>query len=147
MNIMDIKVVIRCKRKNYVPHKIAYLAENPLKREFFAENPIEKLLTDVTEFGLTNGSKRYLSAIYDLWSKKIVAYKTRNRNDNPLVLDTMGQIIDNVNPKTTMIHSDRGSQYTSHAFNKIVTDNNLIHSTSRVSKCVDNALWKVFEVP
>ena len=144
MNIMGIKAVIRRKRKNYVPHKIAHWAENLLKREFFAENPMEKLLTDVTEFRLTNGSKRYLSAIYDLRSKKIVAYKTSNRNDNPLVLDTMEQIIDNVNPKTTMIHSDRGSQYTSHAFNKIVTDNHLIHSMSRVSKCIDNGPMEGF---
>ena len=68
MNIMGIKAGIRRKKKNYVPHKITYLAENLLNREFFAENPLEKLLTDVTVFRLKNGSKRYLSAIYDLRS-------------------------------------------------------------------------------
>lgn len=144
MNIMGIKAVIRRKRKNYVPHKVEHLAKNLLNREFMANNPMEKLLTDVTEFKLTNGTKRYLSAIYDLGSKKIVAYKTSNRNDNTLVLDTMKQILDDVKPKTTLIHSDRGSQYTSHAFNKIVTDNELIHSMSRVSKCIDNGPMEGF---
>ena len=101
-------------------------------------------MTDVTEFKLTNGAKRYLSAIYDLGSKKIVAYKTSNRNDNPLVLDTVEQITDEVKPGTTLIHSDRGSQYTSHAFHKVVEDKDLIHSMSRVSKCVDNGPMEGF---
>lgn len=138
MNIMGIKAVIRRKRKNYVPHEVVHVAENILNRDFRAENPMEKLLTDVTEFKLTNGTKRYLSAILDLGSKKIVAYKTSNRNDNPLVLETMKQITDDIKPGTTLIHSDRGSQYTSHAFNKVIKDNDLIHSMSRVSKCIDN---------
>lgn len=150
MKIMGIQAVIRRKRKNYVPHQIEHVAENLLNREFHADKPMEKLLTDVTEFKLTNGSKRYLSAIYDLGIKKIIAYKTSNHNDNPLVLDTMKQILDDVKPETTLIHSDRGSQYTSHAFNKIVEDNELIHSMSRVSKCIDNGpmegFWGILKV-
>lgn len=144
MNIMGIKAVIRQKRKNYVPNKIIHLAENILNRDFLADSPMEKLLTDVTEFKLTNGTKRYLSAILDLGSKKVIAYQTSNRNDNPLVLDTIKQITDDVKPGTTLIHSDRGSQYTSHAFNKVIKDNELIHSMSRVSKCIDNGPMEGF---
>jgi len=144
MNIMGIQAVIRRKRKNYIHHKVAHSAENILDRNFWADNPMEKLLTDVTEFKLTNGTKRYLSAILDLGSKKIVAYQTSNCNDNPLVLNTMKQITDAVKPKTTLIHSDRGSQYTSHAFKKVVQDNGLVHSMSRVSKCIDNGPMEGF---
>lgn len=144
MNFMGITAVIRRKRKNYVPNKIIHLAENILDRDFMADNPMEKLLTDVTEFKLTNGTKRYLSAILDLGSKKIIAYQTSTRNDNPLVLDTMKQITDDLKPGTTLIHSDRGSQYTSHAFNKVIEDNELIHSMSRVSKCIDNGPMEGF---
>ena len=50
----------------------------------------------------------------------------------------MKQITDDIKPGTTLIHSDCGSQYTSHAFNKVIKDNDLIHSMSRVSKCIDN---------
>lgn len=96
-------------------------------------------MTDVTEFRLTNGKKRYLSAIYDLGTKKIIAYQMSNRNDHPLVLNTMKQILSDVKPETTFIHSDRGSQYTSHAFNK------MIHIVCRVSQNVSTTvLWKVF---
>lgn len=144
MRIMGITAVIRRKRRNYVPHKAAHVAENILNRDFHAERPMEKLLTDVTEFRLTNGTKRYLSAIYDLGSKKIVAYKTSHRNDNTLVLDTLKQILGDVKPETTLIHSDRGSQYTSHAFNKMIKDHQIIHSMSRVSKCIDNGPMEGF---
>lgn len=105
---------------------------------------MEKLLTDVTEFKLINENKRYLSAILDLVSKKIVAYKMSNRNNNPLFLDTMKQITDDVKPGTTLIHSDCGSQYTSYAFHKVIEDNDLIHSMLRVSKCIDNRLMEGF---
>ena len=144
MKMMEIQAVIRRNRKNYVPHQVEHVAENLLNRKFHADKPMEKLLTDLTEFKLTNGSKRYLSAIYNLGVKKIIAYKTSNHNDNPLVLDTMKQILDDVKPETTLIHSDRGSQYTSHAFNKIVEDTELIYSMSRVSKCIDNGLMEGF---
>lgn len=144
MKIMGITAVNRRKKKNYVPHKAVHVAENLLNRQFYAEHPMEKLLTDVTEFRLTNGTKRYLSAIYDLGSKKIVAYKTSHRNDNPLVLDTLQQILDDVKPETTLIHSDRGSQYTSHAFNQTIKNHEIIHSMSRVSKCIDNGPMEGF---
>ena len=54
------------------------------------------------------------------------------------------QITDDVKPGTTLIHSDRGSQYTTHAFNKVIEDNELIHSMSRVSKCIDNGPMEGF---
>lgn len=138
MKTMGITAVIRRKRKNYVPHKATHVAENILNREFHAEKPMEKLLTDVTEFRLTNGKKRYLSAIYDLGTKKIITYQMSNCNDNTLVLHAMKQILSDVKPETTFIHSDRGSQYTSHTFNKMIKENKRIHSMSRVSKCIDN---------
>ena len=144
MNIMGIKAIIRRKRENYIPHNSVHLAENVLDRNFLAKNPMEKLLTDVTEFRLTNGAKRYLSAIYDLGSKKIIAYKTSHHNDNLLVLDTMEQIVDEMKPGTTLIHSDRGYQYTSHAFNQVIKDRQFIHSMSRVSKCIDNGPMEGF---
>ena len=56
----------------------------------------------------------------------------------------MKQILDDVKPETTLIHSDSESQYTSHAFNKIVEDNELIHRMSRVSKCIDNGPMEGF---
>lgn len=93
----DIKSTIKyanngCTRNAANPQ---YLAENLLNREFHADKPNEKWLTDVTEFKwyeLKNGEwikhKVYLSAILDLYDRRIVSYVIRNSNDNALVYDT-----------------------------------------------------------
>ena len=67
-----------------------YLAENLLNRQFYAEKPNEKWLTDVTEFKWYEGievHKLYLSAILDLCDRRIVSYVLSEHNDNPLVSD------------------------------------------------------------
>jgi len=64
-----------------------YLAENLLNRQFYAEKPNEKWLTDVTEFKWYEGievHKLYLSAILDLCGRRIVSYVLSESNDNPL---------------------------------------------------------------
>ena len=68
-----------------------YIAENLLNRDFHAEKPNEKWVTDVTEFKWYEGieiHKIYLSAILDLYDRRIVSYVIRDRNDIPLVFDT-----------------------------------------------------------
>lgn len=66
-------------------------AENILNRNFHADKPNEKWLTDVTEFKWYRGPeihKLYLSAILDLYDRRIVAYKIGTSNNNKLVFDT-----------------------------------------------------------
>lgn len=66
MKSINMKSVIRRKKRNYVPSTPQVTAENILNREFNADKPNQKWLTDVTEFKLTDGTKAYLSAILDL---------------------------------------------------------------------------------
>ena len=66
-----------------------HIAKNYLHREFHAEKPNEKWLTDVSEFKYYNGievHKVYLSAILDLYDRRIVSFKISDHNDNPLVI-------------------------------------------------------------
>ena len=73
-----------------------YFAENLLNRQFHAEKPNEKWLTDVTEFKWYEGvevHKLYLSAILDLCDRRIVSYVLSERNDNPLVYKTFNQAV------------------------------------------------------
>ena len=68
-----------------------YIAENILNREFTADAPNEKWLTDVTEFHYYIGIEKhkvYLSAILDLYDRRIVAYRIGDSNNNLLVFDT-----------------------------------------------------------
>ncbi len=124
-----------------------YIAENLLNREFRAEKPNEKWATDVTEFKWYEGievHKVYLSAILDLYDRRIVAFVIRDRNDNPLVFDTLDQaIVDNPGAKP-LFHSDRGFQYTNRVFRQKLMDAGMTQSMSRVGKCIDNGPMEGF---
>ena len=124
-----------------------YLAENVLARNFYAEHPNEKWLTDVTEFKWYCGDEKrklYLSAILDLCDRRIVAYVIRDRNDNPLVFDTFDLAVA-ANPDAhPLFHSDRGFQYTNNVFHTKLTNVGMVQSMSRVGKCIDNGPMEGF---
>jgi len=105
---------------------------------------MEELLTDITEFKYGQNSKAYLSALLDLGSNKIIAYQLSRKNYNLLVKNTVHQLLPWIKPGKTMIHSDRGYQYTSNGFNQFVHKQGIIHSMSRVGKCIDNGPMENF---
>lgn len=124
-----------------------HIAENLLNREFHAERPNMKWLTDVTEFKYYIGAevhKVYLSAILDLCDRRIVSYIIRDRNDNPLVFDTLDAAIA-ANPEAhPLFHSDRGFQYTNRTFYTKLRKAGMTQSMSRVGKCIDNGPMEGF---
>lgn len=145
MKLLGLQAVIRRKKYQHNPSKPQHVADNILNREFQAEYaPMEVLLTDVTEFKYGEASKAYLSAILDYGAKEIVAYKLSKQNNNALVHDTVTQLNDSLIPTITLIHSDRGFQYTSHFFHEFVEEKQLIQSMSRVGKCIDNGPMEAF---
>lgn len=129
-----------------------YIAENLLNREFHADKPNEKWLTDVTEFKWYEGievRKIYLSAILDLYDRSIIAHIISRRNDNKLVFDTFQRAVD-ANPEATPIfHSDRGFQYTGKPFQIKLDEQGMTQSMSRVGCCIDNGptegLWGIIK--
>jgi len=136
--------VIRKKKKTYVPSTPQVTAENLLNRNFNAEKPNQKWLTDVTEFKLTDGKKVYLSAIFDLGDKSIVSYVLGHSNNNQLVFDTFDlAVASNPNAKP-LFHSDRGFQYTNRQFKNKLDTISAIQSMSRVSRCIDNGPMEGF---
>ncbi len=139
-----MKSVIRKKRKNYIPSTPEITAENILNREFHADKPNQKWLTDVTEFKLTNGQKAYLSAILDLGDKSIVSYVLGRFNNNQLVFDTFDLAVA-ANPDAhPLFHSDRGFQYTNRLFKNKLETIGATQSMSRVSRCIDNGPMEGF---
>ena len=124
-----------------------YIAENLLNREFQADAPNEKWLTDVTEFKYyENGEKKkvYLSAILDLYDRRIVSYVIRDRNDNTLVFDTFDQAIKQEPDAHPLFHSDRGFQYTNRVFHQKIENAGMTQSMSRVGRCIDNGPMEGF---
>ncbi|WP_214798981.1 IS3 family transposase [Exiguobacterium sp. s50] len=140
MHIHGIQSIIRRKRKKHKKSTPQHVAENLMNREFSASRPDEKWCTDVTEFKYGSGKKAYLSAIIDLYDGSIVAYRIGRSNNNVLVFQTMMPAIAGLRSGAgPMIHSDRGFQYTSRGFKRMVEDAGLTHSMSRVGRCIDNA--------
>lgn len=144
MKHMGIKAIIRQRNKSYKPSNGAYTAENILNRNFKASQPNEKWLTDVTEFRYGKNSKAYLSAILDLNNKRIVSYKIGRANNNELVFDTLNEAIEGLSGEHLLLHSDRGVQYTSYGFKRIMANAELQHSMSRPGKCIDNGPMESF---
>ncbi|QPT47696.1 IS3 family transposase [Macrococcoides caseolyticum] len=140
----NIKALIRQKKKKYIRSTPETTALNVLNREFQQDKPNKVWLTDVTEFKLRNGKKVYLSAIYDLGSKKIISYEISQRNDNPLVFKTFNKAINKHDTEGIIFHSDRGFQYTNRNFNKKIQEAKMIQSMSRVSRCIDNGPMEGF---
>lgn len=125
-----------------------FIAENVLNRDFHADNPNEKWVTDVTEFkygtSFDDIHKLYLSVILDLCDRRPVAYVLGDSNNNQLVFDTFDQAV-TLNPDAKPIfHSDRGYQYTSRAFHHKLEQAGMTQSMSRVAHCTDNGPMEGF---
>ena len=146
---LNIKSTIKyanngCTRQSANPQ---YIAENILNREFRADAPNEKWLTDVTEFHYYVGLEKhkiYLSAILDLYDRRIVSYAIREHNNNTLVFDTLDMAIKENPNAHPLFHSDRGFQYTSRIFHTKLENAGMTQSMSRVAKCIDNGPMEGF---
>ena len=125
----------------------AHIARNYLNRDFHADAPNEKWLTDVTEFKYYIGievHKVYLSAILDLYDRRIVAYRIGGHNDNPLVMNTFDAAVAVESDAHPLFHSDRGFQYTSKQFSARLKKHHMKQSMSRVAHCIDNGPMEGF---
>ena len=112
-----------------------HTVENILDRKFTAEAPNQKWLTDVTEFKYYEGPeihKVYLSAILDLYDRRIVSYVISDTNDLNIAFDTFDQAIETEPDAHPLFHSDRGFQYTHQNFYNRIIEAEMTQSMSRV---------------
>ena len=137
-----LSVVRRKKYRNYGEYLHRY--PNLLNRDFKAERPNQKWVTDIS-YIKTNQGTLYLSIIRDLFDNSIVAYKTgTEQNINP-VLQTIreAQKKEKVTAEV-QLHSDQGFQYTSQAYYRLIKSYNITPSMSRKGNPYDNALAENF---
>lgn len=143
MQKYDLLSVIRRKKyRNYGEYLHRY--PNLLNRDFKAERPNQKWVTDIS-YIKTNQGTLYLSIIRDLFDNSIVAYKTGTEQNINLVLSTIRDA--KKREKVTaelQLHSDQGFQYTSRQYFKLTKSYNITPSMSRKSNPYDNALAENF---
>lgn len=139
MRILSISSIIRRSKGYCTKTSFKHIEENLLNRDFKASAPNQKWCTDVTFLHYGLGRKAYLSAIKDLYDSSIVAYHISQHNNNDLVMMTLKKAM-KANPGATpLLHSDRGSQYTSRQYRMVTMQYQITRSMSRIGKCIDNA--------
>ena len=124
--------------------EVGKVADNILKRDFYAAKPFEKLTTDVTEFKVCN-NKVYLSPVMDLYNREIVSYSI-SLSPNLWQIREMLDILFSKIPADArpIFHSDQGWQYQHAEFQRLLSEHNIIQSMSRKGNCMDNGAMENF---
>ena len=137
---------IRRRRKWVNLGQQVYKYENLLARQFRADKPNTKWVTDISYIHTKEGVL-YLSMIRDLYDNSIVAYKTATQQTVNLVLDTIRLAMKKEKKRVAaelQLHSDQGFQYTSHAYFKLTQSYGITPSMSSKGNPYDNAMAENF---
>jgi transposase InsO family protein len=120
------------------------VAPNLLNRKFDVEKPNHFWVSDITYVWTAQGWL-YLAVIIDLFSRQIVGWSMNSRINRKLVADALRMAVWHRRPAPGLIfHSDRGSQYCSNDFQKLLKTYKMICSMSRKGNCWDNAVAESF---
>ena len=117
---------------------------NQLKRDFTATEENTKWVTDIT-YLRTGEGWLYLAVIIDLFDGQVIGWSMSSRMKKQLVIQAVLMALWRKHDKKSVIlHSDRGSQYTSHEYQQFLKDHNMVSSMSAVGSCYDNAAAESF---
>ncbi|MBC3946700.1 IS3 family transposase [Erwinia persicina] len=120
------------------------VSPNRLQRQFNPDAPDERWVTDIT-YIRTHEGWLYLAVVVDLFSRKIIVWSMQSRMTKDIVLNAMLMAVWRRNPqKQVLVHSDQGSQYTSHEWQSFLKSHGLEGSMSRRGNCHDNAVAESF---
>ena len=120
------------------------VAPNLLDRQFKVARPNQVWVGDITYIPTQEGWL-YLATMIDLYSRLVVGWQMSERIDKQLVVDALqAALVVRGNPKQVMVHTDRGSQYCSTEFVRLLQTNQMVQSMSRKGNCWDNAVAESF---
>jgi len=135
---------VRMKKYQSYHGELGTIAPNLLERDFEADKPNQKWVTDITEFALF-GQKIYLSPILDLYSRDIVSYKISKHPYFGQVMDMLEDAFLKLPDGADLIlHSDQGWQYQMKLYQRILKARGIRQSMSRKGNCLDNAVMENF---
>jgi putative transposase len=120
------------------------VAENLLDRQFEAAGPNERWVTDITYIPTREGWL-YLAVVEDLFSRRVVGWSMADRMESRLVFDALDMAVTRRLPGEGLLaHSDRGSQYASEHYQRLLAQHGITCSMSGVGQCWDNAPMESF---
>ena len=142
----ELGLVCRVRMKKYRSYKgeVGKIAPNLLNRDFHADRPNQKWVTDVTEFSLF-GEKLYLSPVLDLCSSDLVSCTISERPVLSMVTSMLEKAFEKIPDNTNLIlHSDQGWQYQHKQYQRMLREKGIRQSMSRKGNCLDNAVIENF---
>ena len=142
----ELDLVCRVRMKKYRSYKgdVGKIAPNLMNRDFHADRPNQKWVTDVTEFSLF-GEKLYLSPILNLHSSDLVRYTISDRPVLRMVTTMLDKAFQKIPDGTDLIlHSDQGWQYQHRQYQQMLREKGIRQSMSRKENCLDNAVIENF---
>ncbi|MCM3218182.1 IS3 family transposase [Niallia taxi] len=144
MKVLGLKCMVRMKKYRSYKGNVGKIAPNILERNFNAEKPNQKWVTDITEFKLF-GEKLYLSPVLDLFNSEIVTYTIGTRPTYSLVAEMLDKSFERLTDDDNLIiHSDQGWHYQMKKYRQSLKKQGITQSMSRKGNCYDNAVIENF---
>lgn len=132
-----ICIIRKTQKTNVQQTEEQYIKENILNRTFDIQTPNTVICTDITYLHYNN-QKCYLSAYIDVCDSSILNYQLSTSLDRAFILKGITDLLEKY-PQIKLIHTDRGSQYTSKDFNELLINKKVVHSMSNPGSPLDNA--------
>jgi len=142
----QLRLAARIRVRKYHSYKghVGKIAPNLLQRQFAAEQPNQKWVTDVTEFNVS-GERLYLSPVMDLYNNEIISCELARRPHFDMVEKMLSGAVSRLTPgDAPLLHSDQGWQYQMKPYQKILRQHDIMQSMSRKGNCLDNAAMESF---
>lgn len=141
---LSLRSIVRPKKYRSYKGAVGKIAPNLLERNFTAQRPNQKWVTDVTEFKVAQ-KKLYLSPVMDLYNREIVAYEIAARPQLGLVDNMLNKALNRLEREPKLvIHSDQGWHYQHLQYRQKLAERGIKQSMSRKGNCLDNAAMESF---
>lgn len=140
MKELNLNCKIRVVKYNSYKGTVGRIAPNLLERNFVAENPNEKWVTDVTQINFKE-TKIFLSPIIDLYNGEVISHNISLRPNMNQINDMLDKAFAKIDDNTDLIlHSDQGWQYQMKDYSNRLKGKGIRQSMSRKANCLDNAV-------
>jgi transposase InsO family protein len=141
MRAAGIQGVSHRRKRRHRPDTATH--DDLVQRRFTADGPDRVWFTDITQHRAADGWV-YCCAVVDAWSRMVVGWSIADHVRSELVVDALEMARWQRSPSSTVVHADRGPQYTSWVFGHRLRSAGLLGSMGRVASSVDNALIESF---
>jgi len=141
MRMLGLSGICHRRKGRHRPAPAVY--DDLVQRQFMADGPDRLWCTDITEHPTGDG-KVYCAAVLDVFSRRVVGWSIADHVRAELVVDALQMARWNRQPAGTVVHSDRGPQYTAWIFGHRLREAGLLGSMGRVASSVDNSMIESF---